>query len=160
MYKTPAKLLAASLLTIGLAFSGCKKDDEDIAIYSSVAGNYVGTEKCPTVPSDYTITIYNQADVNNGKVFITNLYNIGETYEATVDGKNITVPTTPYQYSYPDKTATGADTIIVVRGNIKASGTVEGNILNISYTLDGDDPENCSFTGDREFRGPTHQGPN
>jgi hypothetical protein len=152
MYKTPTMLLAASLLTLGLVFSGCKKDDEDVAIYSQVAGNYVGTEKCPTVPGDpYTISIYNQADINNGKVFITNLYGIGQTYEATVDGNKITVPTTAYEYTYQGT---------VYKGNIKAAGTVDGNILNISYTLDGDDPENCSFVGDREFRGPTHQGPN
>ncbi len=152
MRKNPTFWLAAGLLTIGLAFSGCKKDDEDMEIYSSLAGNYVGTEKCPTTPGDpYTVTIYNQADINNGKVFITNLYGIGETYEATVDGNRITVATTPYEYTYQGTT---------YRGNIQASGTVEGNILNISYTLDGDDPEQCSFEGDREFRGPTHQGPN
>ncbi|MBF9141293.1 hypothetical protein [Hymenobacter properus] len=152
MHKTPTILLAASLLTIGLTFSGCKKDNEDIEIYSTVAGNYVGTEKCPTTPgAPYTISIYNQADTKNGKVFITNLYGIEETYEATVDGNHITVPTTPYQYTYQGTT---------YRGNIKADGTVNGNILKISYTLDGDDPENCTFEGDREFRGPTHQGPN
>jgi hypothetical protein len=152
MHKKPTVWLAASLLTIGLAFAGCKKDDEDIEIYSAVAGNYVGTEKCPTTPGDpYTISINNQTDTKNGKVFINNLYGIGETYEATVDGSNITVPTTPYQYTYQGTT---------YRGNIKATGTVNGDILTISYTLDGDDPEDCSFSGNREFRGPTHQGPN
>ncbi|MBO2008782.1 hypothetical protein [Hymenobacter negativus] len=156
MNKTPTVLLTASLIAIGLAFSGCKKDDEDIAVYSSVAGNYVGTEKCPTTPGDpYTITIYNQADINNGKAFITNLYGIGETYEATVDGNRITVPTTPYEYTVISR----GDTT-VYQGNISASGTVDGTILTINYTLDGDDPEQCSFVGDREFRGPTHQGPN
>lgn len=144
--------LAIGLLTLGAAFSGCKKDDTEIAVLSPVAGNFVGTEKCPTTPgAPYTIAIYNQTDVNNGKVFISNLYGIGEVYEATIDGKNITVPKTPYQYTV------GKDTY---RGNISATGTVDGNILTISYTLDGDDPEQCSFVGDREFRGPTHQGPN
>lgn len=152
MYKTPTFRLAASLLTIGLALSGCKKDNEDITIYSPVAGNYVGTEKCPTTPgAPYTITVYNQAAVSNGKVFISNLYGIGETYEATVDGSRITVPTTPYQYT---------DSGTTYRGNISATGTVDGNVLTINYTLDGDDPEQCSFVGNREFRGPTHQGPN
>ncbi|MFC6226151.1 hypothetical protein ACFP2F_23105 [Hymenobacter artigasi] len=152
MSKLPLSVLAVSLLTLGAAFSSCKKDNTDISILSPVAGNFVGTEKCPTTPGDpYTVSIYNQANTANGKVFITNLYGIGETYEATVDGKNITIPKTPYQYTYLG---------VTYRGTITATGNVEGTILTLNYTLDGDDPEQCAFVGDREFRGPTHQGPN
>jgi hypothetical protein len=156
MLRTRATLLATSLFTLVLGFSSCQKDDADITILSPIAGNFVGTEKCPTVPgAPYTITINNQADINNGKLFITNLYGIGQTYEAVVSGNTLTVANTPYEYT----AGTGANAV-TYKGNISATGKVEGNILTISYTLDGDDPEQCSFVGDREFRGPTHQGPN
>jgi hypothetical protein len=155
MDKFSLKFFSIGFLAAGISLSGCKKDD-DIKQFLSIAGNFVGKEKCPTVPgSPYTISIFNQADVTNGKAFISNLYGIGETYEALVDGNKITVPKTAYQYTV----GTGA-AAVTYRGNISATGTVDGNILTISYILDGDDPEQCSFMGDREFRGPTHQGPN
>ncbi|GGE94959.1 hypothetical protein GCM10011383_02120 [Hymenobacter cavernae] len=127
--------------------SSCQKDDADVTILSPVAGSYYGEEPCNSEP--YTVDIYNQSDAKNGKVFISNLYGLGDVYEATVSGNTITLPPTPYSYVAGGKT---------YKGNITATGTLEGSVITIKYTLDGDDPEQCTFVGDREFRGPTVQG--
>jgi hypothetical protein len=140
-------IILVSLLAMGL--TSCKKDDSDVLIISPVAGDYVGKETCaPTPPSDnYTVSIYNQS--TGDKVFIHNVYGIGGTYEATVSGNTITVPSTPYTYQ------SGTTTY---KGNISANGTLDGNILTIHYKLDGDLADECQFVGNREFRAPTVQG--
>ena len=148
MKKLITLLTSVSLLIAGL--TSCQKDDIDVPIYSPLAGNYIGKETCsPSPPSDdYTVDIYNQA-TGEGKVFIHNVYGIGGTYEATVSGNTITVPSTPYSYTEAGTTYTG---------NISATGTLDGSIITLNFKLDGDLADECQFVGDREFRGPTIQG--
>lgn len=150
MKKLTTLLAAASLLTLGLA--SCQDDDTDTIVLSTVAGDFTGSEACPgpskgTEGSNlYQVHIFNQNDATNKKVFIENVYGIGERYEATVDGKNITLAPTPYEYI--DRTDT-------LRGNISATGMVDGSVLTLNFKLDGDDTSECQFIGDRNYRNPS-----
>lgn len=140
--------LSALMFSAAVSFTACNDDDIDVEILSPVAGNFVGDETCAPAPSSgYTVDIYSQADAGNGKVFIHNLYGIGETYEATVSGKTFTVPSTTYTYK-PNATTT-------YTGKIKASGTVDGSIVKIDFELDGPLADKCVFVGDRNFRNPS-----
>jgi hypothetical protein len=144
-------LAVASLLTASL--TACQKDDEDVTILSPIAGDFLGKEACPATAapggSEYSVAIYNQADANNGKVFIENIYNIGGQYEATVSGNTITVPTSRYSYK-PSATAAA------LTGNISATGTIEGGVLTLNFKLDGPLADECKFVGGRDARHEEH----
>ncbi|WP_310393243.1 hypothetical protein [Hymenobacter sp.] len=135
--------LAASLFTLGLV--SCQDDDSDLIILSPVAGDYTGNETCAPSPAggDYVIHIYNTA-ANDGKVFIDNIYNIGNRFEADVSGNNITMVAQPYSYVIPTGPNAGTYT-----GNVSATGTVEGEILTLNFTLDGGLADNCQYVGNR-----------
>ncbi|MDB5271249.1 MAG: hypothetical protein JWP58_4289, partial [Hymenobacter sp.] len=142
MKKLNTILAAASLITASL--TACQKD-ADVVIISPIAGDFLGKEACPPTTalagSDYAVTIYNQADPNNGKVFIENIYGIGGKYEATVSGNTITVA--PTRYSYKPGAAAA------VTGNISATGTIDGAVLTLNYKLDGGFVDECKFVGSR-----------
>jgi hypothetical protein len=144
-------LAVASLLTVGLV--SCQKDDEDVTILSPVAGDFLGKEACPATAapggSEYAVVIYNQADVNNGKVYIENIYGIGGRYEATVSGNTITVPTSRYSYK-PSATAAA------LTGNLSATGTIDGAVLTLNFKLDGPLADECKFVGNRDAHHEGH----
>lgn len=142
MKKLTTILATACLLTAGLV--SCQKEDDDITILSSVAGDYIGKETCAPSPAGglYHITIYNTA-ANDGKVFIDNIYDINNKLTADVSGNNITVPSQPYTY------VSGATTY---KGNISATGTVNDGVLDLKFKLDGALADECVFVGDRDAR--------
>ena len=147
MKKLRSNLLVSSLILVAsLSFSGCQ-DDDDVTIISPLAGDYLGYETCPpngTQGADeYSVTVYNQADVNSGKVFVKNIYNIGGTYEGMISGNTITVASTPYVYT------SGTTTY---RGNLSATGTIEGAVLTLNFKLDGPLADDCKFVGDKNAR--------
>lgn len=149
MKKLTTLLAATSLLTLGL--TSCQDDETDTVVLSTVAGDFTGSEACPG-PSDgeegdhlYQVHIFNQNDPTNGKVFVENVYEIGERYEGTVVGNTITIAPTPYEYSV------GATTY---EGTISATGTVDGSILTLNFKLEGDDTGECQFIGNRNYRNP------
>jgi len=140
-------LFSALLLATSTAFSSCQNDDDDITIISPLAGDYLGHETCPPTGTpgtdEYSVTVYNQADANNGKVFITNIYGIGGVYEGTVSGNTITVASTPYAYTQGSTT---------YRGNLSATGTIDGSVLTLNFELDGPLADECKFVGDKNAR--------
>lgn len=154
MKKLTTLLALASLFTVGLV--SCQKDDTDVTILSSVAGDFVGQEACPgPIPAgpaahEYAVHIYNQSDAGNNKVFINNLYELGDTYEATVNGQSITLAASPYSYTV------GSGMSAQTRsGTMSATGNVNGSILTLNFTLTGSDAGECVFVGNRAYRYPS-----
>lgn len=148
MKKQRSKFLLLSMLMAGaVSFTACQDDDTDVTILSAVAGDYLGHEACPPsgtpAAHEYAVTVYNQSDASNGKVYIENIYEIGGKYEGTVNGNTITVAPTAYTYTSGGKT---------YKGNLSATGTVSGSVLTLNFTLTGDDTSTCQFVGDRDAR--------
>lgn len=148
MKKTNTWLLAASFATLGL--TACEKDKE-VTILSAVSGDFIGKETCAPSPagSQYAVHIYNTSE-NNGKVFIDNLYDIGNRFEGTTSGSTITLPSSPYSYVIPAGRP-GAGTYT---GTISATGSVSGSVLTMTFRATGDLADTCTFVGDRNFRNP------
>jgi hypothetical protein len=140
----PKFLLCTLLLATAVSLTACQDDDE-VVILSPVAGDYLGAEACPPTAapaaSQYQVHVYNQADVSNGKVYIGNIHDIGGVYEGTVSGNTITVPSTKYTYESGRNTYTG---------NLSATGTIEGSVLTLNFTLDGDLADECVFVGNKD----------
>lgn len=156
MRKTSNLLLAALLVVAAsVGFTSCKKDDPKVEILSPVAGDYNGEEDC-TPGAEYQVHVYNTAD-RPGVVFVDNPFDIGERFEANVNGNSLTI--IPREIEVPDFDPS-VDTTYVSR--FSGSGTVNGDILTLDFKLDivtGADTTNfyageCKFTGNRAFRLP------
>lgn len=149
MKKLTTVLALASLFTAGLV--SCQKDDTDVTIISPLAGDFVGKETCKPAPagSQYTVHVYNTAE-NKDKIYIDNIYDIGNQFEANVSGNTITLPSKPYEYIIP-RGQPGAGTYT---GNISGEGSVDGSILTFTFRADGDLADTCTFKGDRAYRYP------
>jgi hypothetical protein len=136
----------------------CEKDDADVQVIESRAGDYVGADAEDGI--QYITRIYNMSDKTDS-LFIENIGNLGLRAKFHVSGNEVAVAPTPYDFPV-------ADTTYSV--NISGNGKIEGNILTLQYTLSGPyqfferafgdslTAYTANFTGDREFIAPIIQG--
>lgn len=108
-------------------FEGEKCDTE---IRAKFVGQFQGSETCTVGTDNYTVTITTSAtDVL--KVTFNNVYNAAYTATATVDGSAFTV----------------ANQTVATGVTVQGSGTISGDNLTFTYTIDGAANNTCTFTG-------------
>ena len=113
----------------------CQDDDTDVTILSPLAGDYIGVE-AEDPETEYAVHVYNSANDNN-TLFIDNIGNIHNRYTFTVNGNEVSIPSTPYTYV--------ASATVTYTGNLSATGKIEGEKMTLQYTI----------TGPASFLGPT-----
>jgi hypothetical protein len=159
MKKLPVSLLlAATLAATSLSLMSCEKDDADVEIIEPRAGDYVGADKEDGI--QYITRIYNMVDKSDS-LFIENIGNLGLRSKFYVNGQDVTVAPTPYDFPI-------ADTAYSV--SLSGTGKIEGDTLKLQYTLSGPyqffelafgdslTSYTGNFAGSRESKAPIIQG--
>lgn len=135
LFKTFMAVAAFASLTV---VSSCTKtcdegfegDKCDTEIRAKFIGQFQGSETCTVGTDNYTVTI-TSATSDVLKVTFNNVYNAGYTATATVDGSAFTV----------------ASQTVASGVTVAGSGTISGDVLTFTYTIDGAANNTCTFTG-------------